>query len=591
MFYRIHSLRWKFSLPLLLVMLLTIGLLLLFLLYWADHYYIATLRTQLHQEAKLVTRIIAPQLANDTNLDITAREISDDLNCRVTIILPNGKVAGDSAHDSSSMDLHNTRPEVLAAMRTGQGSSIRYSATLRHRMMYVSQRISINGNIIGITRLAVSLSDVDAARGAITRALLVAALFSALFSIVLGVILSGYLARPLQAMTSAARKISQGDFNINIPLRHRHHDEIDELSTAMNRMSADLRLMLAQQNAEQRKLEAILNNTQDGLMLVDKDATVQLVNPSAIRLLEIDSPQVLHLSVIAATHQLALAELTDRVLRLNSPAALEIVVNRTVPRWLNVDIYPLENVNGELNALIALHDITIARHTENLRRDFVANVSHELRTPMASVRAMAETIILHSQKMPGTAEEFAQQIIVEIDRLTALSDDLLQLATIEAEGNLLQMADVKLQEFIENIVVRMQVIAEQKGIVIAVQIPDQLAAFADRNALEQVVINLLDNAIKYTPQSGKVSISAYRQDSRVIIAIVDSGIGIPAGDITRIFERFYRVDKARSRLSGGTGLGLAIVKHLLEAQGGTITVESVLQQGSTFKFSLLESIK
>ena len=401
MLHRIHSLRWKFSLPMLLVMLLTIGLLFLLLLYWADHYYIATLRAQLQQEVKLVTRIIRPQLATKAKLDTTARKIASDLDCRVTIILPNGKVAGESAHDSSSMELHNTRPEVIAAMQTGQGWSIRYSATLQHRMMYVAQRISANGTTIGVTRLAVSLSDIDAARGAIMRALLVVALFSALFSVIIGVLLSGYLARPLAAMTSAARQIALGDFNIDIPLRHRHHDEIDELSAAMNRMSSDLRLMIAQQNAEQRKLEAILNNTQDGLMLVDKDALVQLVNPSAMRLLEIELPQVLHLSVIAATHHLALAELTDRVLRLNSPAALEIVINRTVPRWLIVDIYPLENVNGELNALIALHDITVARNTENLRRDFVANVSHELRTPMASVRAMAETIILHSQDIPA----------------------------------------------------------------------------------------------------------------------------------------------------------------------------------------------
>lgn len=591
MFHRIDSLRWKFSLPLLAVMLLTIGLLLLFLLYWADHYYISSLRAGLHQEAKLVARMIAPELAENAKLDNITQQISADLDCRVTIILPNGRVVGDSAHDSSSMDLHNNRPEFLAAMRSGQGSSIRYSATLQKRMIYVAQQIADNGKIIGVARLAISLSAVDAAQKTILRALLVAALFSALFSVVTGVLLSGYLARPLQAMAAAARQISRGDFNINIPLRHRHHDEIDELSAAMNRMSADLRLMIAQQHAEQRKLQAILDNTQDGLLLVDKDATLQLINPAAIRLLEIDSPQALQMSVIAATHQLALAELTERVLRLNSPASLEIVINRTVPHWLNVDIYPLENVSGELNALIALHDITIARHTENLRRDFVANVSHELRTPMASVRAMAETIIIHSQAIPGTAEEFAQQIIVEIDRLTALSDDLLQLASIEAEGNLLQMADVELREFVENIVARMQVVAEHKGIIITAQIPTPLAVFADRNALEQVFINLLDNAVKYTPNGGNVTISAHRQDSRVLISIADSGIGIPAGDVTRIFERFYRVDKARSRLSGGTGLGLAIVKHLLEAQGATITVESVLQQGSTFKISLLESAK
>ncbi|HET6455454.1 MAG TPA: ATP-binding protein, partial [Armatimonadota bacterium] len=247
---------------------------------------------------------------------------------------------------------------------------------------------------------------------------------------------------------------------------------------------------------------------------------------------------------------------------------------------LNVYVTPLSD-----GALVVLHDLTEIMKTDSVRRDFVANVSHELRTPLASIKAMAETVVLRGRKNPEAAEEFGRKIMDEADRLTAISDDLLDLARIEANRPL-QMEEFALLEVVQSVVSDLQAKANNKAIEVSVDVPDDLPITADRDAIYQILVNLVDNAIRYTRPGGSVTISAESDEAGVSIGVADTGIGIPEDELARIFERFYRVDKGRSRESGGTGLGLSIVKHLVEAHGGKIIVESTVGEGSTFTFTV-----
>jgi two-component system phosphate regulon sensor histidine kinase PhoR len=395
-----------------------------------------------------------------------------------------------------------------------------------------------------------------------------------------------WIARPIQRITVAAQQLAHGEFSQQITVRMRGRDEIDELAAAFNTMSSGLRIMMAQLTDEQRKLQAILNKTDDGLIFVDADERIRILNPAAARLLGVEEEQVVGQPVIAGTINTPLTELINRVLRTKIPGTLDIRLNRLAPIVLNVYVTPLEYSEGETGALVVMHDQTEVSRTEEMRRDFVANVSHELRTPLASVRAMAETIVLHAGKDLRVAEEFAGKIIMEVDRLSAVSDDLLDLAQIESGRQPVRWQEMPLADVITQVLTNLAPLAREKQITLSSYVSPAIHIVADREAVEQILINLVDNAVKYTPANGTITVTAHEEQERVAITVVDTGIGIPPADRHRIFERFYRVDKGRSRASGGTGLGLAIVKHLVESHGGKVTVDSTPGNGSAFTFTL-----
>jgi two-component system phosphate regulon sensor histidine kinase PhoR len=325
-------------------------------------------------------------------------------------------------------------------------------------------------------------------------------------------------------------------------------------------------------NAKTERFQAILDKTDDGLMVVDKEGHIQMANLAAIKLLPGGDLQ--GKMIMEGSHSHELSELVRKVLSTGTRASLQIQLETGVP--LNVYVTPLSD-----GALIVLHDLTEIMKTDSVRRDFVANVSHELRTPLASIKAMAETVVLRGRKNPEAAEEFGRKIMDEADRLTAISDDLLELARIEANRPL-QMEEFALLEVVQSVVSDLQAKANNKAIEVSVDVPDDLLIAADRDAMYQILVNLVDNAIRYTRPGGSVTISAASDETGVSMSVTDTGIGIPEDEQTRIFERFYRVDRGRSRESGGTGLGLSIVKHLVEAHGGKIAVESGPGEGSTF---------
>jgi two-component system phosphate regulon sensor histidine kinase PhoR len=388
-------------------------------------------------------------------------------------------------------------------------------------------------------------------------------------------------------LTDTARKIARGDFGLRINVPADAKDEVVELELTLNSLGAELKKTVRQLREDKRKMEAVFKRTDNGLIIIDKSGYIDTINPAAMEMLAIAGDDAIGRTVIEATLNHEFTQLVERVLKTQIPAVLEITFDRQSEKHIQCYLAPLGKGDDADGALAVMHDVTATRQVDSMRRDFVANVSHELRTPLASIRVMAETISLRGKDNPDVAKGFAESIINEIDRLVRLADDLLDLTKTEAGQKQLRKEDLVLAEVAADAVAKIEPIASRKGVSLELNIPTDMIAHADKDAIWQILVNLIDNAVAYTPSEGTVTVSAARQNGKIIaISVADTGIGIPPADISRVFERFYRVDKARSRASGGTGLGLSIVKHLVEAHGGKVSVTSEVGKGSNFIFTI-----
>ncbi len=575
-----RSIRWKITFAYLLV-LASIAVLGIYLSRWTEDYYVSSLRGELLRECRFVGKLAEPLAASGPRaVDPLAKQAGTELGRRVTIIDVNGRVLGDSETDYATMQPHNNRPEVRQALASGSGWAIRYSDTLHIRMLYVAVRVG-GQKTLGVARLAEDLSLVDKATGIIHRVFFMAALLVFLIAVFVGAMISRHVSAPISSMSVAARRFARGDLDWRLDVPGEPGNEIDELGITLNRMAAELRRAMDELAADKGKLQAILDKADDGIAVVDANARVEMLNPAASGLLGADIRQVQGKTVIEATLSHDISELVTRVLRNGAPATLEVQLRATEQAYVNVYVAPLERPDGPPGALIVMHDLTAAKRIDSIRRDFVANVSHELRTPLASIKAMAETIILRGKTDAKVAGEFAEKIMTEADRLTAISEDLLDLATIESGWRAIRRDEFRISELVGRVVSECAPRDGEMRHEVVVDMADDLVVHGDRDAIHQVLANLIDNAVRYTPPGGRVTISAGVGDGRLSIEVADTGIGIPAEDLPRIFERFYRVDRARSKASGGTGLGLSIVKHLTELMGGTVSVTSEVGKGST----------
>lgn len=578
------SIRWRLTSAFLLIALGTIGLLGLYLSRWTERHYIDSLTADLASESRVIGGMSAHLIsAPGDEIESLARRVGRQSGRRVTIIRADGAVVGDSRRAPETMDDHTARPEVREALRHGMGWEIRRSDTLDTRMLYVATRIGGSDRPLGVARVSENLSEVDAAVGRIHRVFFISAFIAFIVAGLAGARIAGSIARPIRDMRSVARQLAKGDLDQRVDVADNSPEEISDLAETLNAMAGELRGMMTQLTSEKTKLQTILDKTNNGLMVVDHESRVQMANPATAALLGARPDQVLGKTIIESTLSRDLSELVLRVLRTGVPASLGLRLPNLSETYLDVYVAPLERSGG---GIVVIHDLTQVARTDAVRRDFVANVSHELRNPLASIRLMAETIALRAKYDSVAAEQFAQKIMSEADRLTTLSEDLLDLAKIEAGRRSVRAEDLALAEVAGRLVAEWFPLAQKKGINLMVSVPDDLRAKADPDAVYQVLANLVDNAVKYTGQGGRIEISASAQEDRAVVRVTDTGIGIPEADLPRIFERFYRVDKARSRASGGTGLGLSIVKHLVEAHGGKVTVESAVGEGSTFAFTL-----
>lgn len=574
-----RSIRWRIAIPFLLLILVSIWGLGFYISHFMGDSYIDNLRSQLTSEARLIANAVEPYFEGGTDsIDALAEELGQQINARVTIIAFDGVVLGDSEKDSTEMENHADRPEVIEALSGGIGISTRYSATLGYDMMYVAVPVETNGKLIGIARVALPLTQIDAYLAHIGRVIAIVAGVASVVAILLALLISRVTTEPIKRLTRMSKKMSEGELDQRIDVTSR--DEVGELAKAFNQMSSRLKEMVGLILSERDKMAAILSNMADGVLISDSRGRVTLVNPAAEMMLQTSHEGAIGRYLIELMGDPEADSLLKRCLETGEPQSA--IIERVVvgKQFLWVVATPMEG-----GGMLILHDLTDLRRLEMIRRDFISNISHELRTPLSSIKILAETLQGGAIEDQQVADEFLQKIDAEVDKLNQLVLELGELSRIESGEVSFDIKPAAIGDVIRHAGDRMQAQAERAGLELAVNIPPDLPkAMADEARIEQVLINLLHNAIKFTPPSGRVSLSAEVRGDRIAISVIDTGIGIPADDLPRIFERFYKVDRART--GTGTGLGLAIAKHIVQAHGGEIWAESTEGKGSTFTFTL-----
>lgn len=582
------TIRWKFLASHLLVALSMGGVLYAYLNHTLGNYMVGEIREGLLSEARLARLTAVKEIgAMSKDAPAAASAIARETRSRVTIISLAGEVLGDSEvrpAQLKELDNHLNRPEVREALKKGEGNAIRYSSTLRTQMLYVAFPFTAGGEG-GVLRLALPLSALDKTRGSLRTILAVSLAFATFISFLLSYVLSNVTSRSLRNMAATAARIGRGEFGKRIPITSR--DEIGELARVMNDMAVRIEGQLASISAEKNRLDTILRGMGEGLMVTDARGIVTLVNP-AFRTLFAIRNEVEGRPLIEITRHPALHDAFNIVVETRNERLEEITLQSDQGKTVLIHWVPLME-KGELQGVVAVfHDISDLKRLERVRKDFVANVSHELRTPVTVIRGYADTLLSDlRQTTPEQLARFIEIIHRHSERLASLIGDLLILSELESGSMSMELSPTGIEGAVRHAYLLLEEKAQDKGI--AVDWSRTAAApqvLADRGRLEQVLVNLLDNAIKYTPEKGSVTISAAEAENMVKVSVTDTGIGIPPKDLPRLFERFYRVDTARSREQGGTGLGLSIVKHIVQLHGGTVAVECTSGKGSTFSFTL-----
>ena len=583
------TIRWKLMASYLFLVLVMGGVLYVYLSHTLGDYLVAEIREGLLSEARLA-RLTAVKEIGMMRRDapVVATAIARESRSRVTVISLRGEVLGDSEvgpGEIRGLENHLSRPEVQDALKQGQGSAIRYSATLRTPMLYVAYPFTSAGKEAGILRLALPLSALEKAKSSLHAILGASLALATILALLLSYILSNVTSRSLRAMTATAALIGKGEFGKRVPVKTR--DEVGDLAMVMNDMAVRIEAQLDSMSGEKNRLDTILRGMGEGLMVTDGNGVITLVNPAFHSLFEIRD-EVEGRPLIDITRHPALHDTFKTVVATKDERLEEIVLRLEGEKIILTHWVPLLDKGGIQGVVAVFHDITELKKLEKVRKDFVANVSHELRTPVTVIKGYAETLLgglLEAD--PARAARFVQIIHDHSERLAGLIGDLLALSELESGGIALNLQPASLEGVVLNVCKLLEQKARDRKIAID---PGKIGpvpqVLADRGRLEQVIFNLLDNALKYTPEGGMVTVSAVDADDMVRIAVTDTGTGIPARDLPRIFERFYRVDPARSREQGGTGLGLSIVKHIVQLHGGTISVESTPGKGSTFSFTL-----
>ncbi|MGC4116183.1 MAG: ATP-binding protein [Myxococcales bacterium] len=513
-----------------------------------------------------------------------ARELGTLSRARITLIDPSGAVRGDSEVSEDQLarlDNHRSRPEVEQALQQGEGTSVRQSATLRTRMMYVALPVEPAGPSASVVRAALPLSDVDAILATVHRVSAMVALLMLLAGTLLSGVVAQWASSSLRRLTAAARSMTAGDLSVRTRLPG--HDEVAALGQALDTLGRSLSQTLEALRGERDLRDRILMGMREGVLLLDGAGRVLLVNPALRELLGLREG-LEGQPVLEAVRHASLKDLLDRVSREGGEAQDELEVLGARERQVRVHVSRLE---GD-GLLAVFFDVTDLRRLEVVRRDFVANASHELRTPIAAVRSAAETLAGPARQDPNALARFLGIIERNSERLQRLVDDLLDLSRIESKQQLRPaLGPVPLLPVAERVGALFLEPAQRRRMRLVVEVPGSLPpVLADPRALEQVLANLLDNAVKYASEGGCIRVRGAAAGASVELTVEDDGPGIEAKHLPRLFERFYRVDPSRSRELGGTGLGLSIVKHLAEAMGGRVRVESERGKYSRFVVSL-----
>ncbi len=500
------------------------------------------------------------------------RRLAEGFEARLTVIDADGRVQADSHASAEGMDNHNGRPEVRGARTEGRGLHLRFSDTVRSEMLYLALPADPARRDGAILRAALPTTRVEEELGALSRAIFAAFAVLALAGAGVSYALARWITRPLLAVGDVAQAIAGGDLGRRAPSLRQ--DELGGLGRAMNRMAEELAEKMEKLRIARARLEATLSTMEDGVLSLDREGVVRLANDAATSLFALSASPV-GIKLWEAVRIPGLEEAARSALKAGAPWSAPVEAGS---RILSLRLTPVRE--GGEGAVLVARDMTEDRRYDELRKEFVANASHELRTPLAMIQGYVETLLdgaLHDER---EAREFLGIIDRNVRRLTAIVADLLDLSRLESGRQVLAPERIDVASLFERMRETYQPLAAKKGQTLVVDGAGELQA--DPLLLEQALGNLLDNAVKYTPEGGRLRMSAEREGGQLLLRVADDGIGIPPEDQARVFERFYRVDRSRSRDMGGTGLGLAIVKHVAQLHGGDVSLTSAPGKGSVF---------
>lgn len=578
------SIRWRIALPYVLLILLTSLTLGIYLSNFLQRSYYKNLEDRLVIEGQIVGEFLQDKLNTDpldsTQLDQIARQLKQTSGARVTLIGLDGEVIGESDEDRAQMTNHADRPEVKQALQEGRGSSVRFSHTVGYDLLYTAVLYPSKETPLAIIRLAVPINQVQANVRAMRTILFSVTFVVTLLAMLLAAWISGSTSRPIRELTQAVRQMAAGDSGKHtLGIRN---NEVDQLTQAFNAMTVRLNEQFNALESEREKLSAVLQKMTDGVLIVDEAGQISLINPAAQQMFSTKNDQVVGQPLMEVLRHHQPYEMWK-----NSQASGEIqqasfeISKRLVLQGLAMPLG--QALPGSF--LLLFQDITRQRQIEAMRRDFISNVSHELRTPLAAIKALTETLRDGALDDPPAAKRFLDRMETEVDALSLMVSELLELSRIESGRVPMELKATRPVDIIQTAYDRLCLQAERAHLSLEIACPDTLPLIqADAGRLQQVVVNLLHNAIKFTPAGGKVIVGAESDGPTVRFWVRDTGIGIAAEDLSRIFERFYKVDRARS--GSGTGLGLAIARHTVEAHRGKIWAESEINKGSSFYFSI-----
>jgi two-component system phosphate regulon sensor histidine kinase PhoR len=545
----------------------------------------------LSKQASILKGIIEKEYADQRpsfELDTLMKNMAKDLNERITFIDYQGTVLADTEidpEDLRSIEDHSRRPEFVEAFKTARGMAIRYSTTLNMDMMYLAVKVAPRGEFLGVIRVSVPLTQVKSLIRSTEYSLAIAFVLCAFLILILNIFVSRRLSQPVEEVTRAAEEISKGNFDVKAP--HGAKGELGALGDSINVMASEIKKRVHEITQEKETLMTILRGMSDGVMVVDAQGRIILINSVLEELLQKRS-DVGGKTPVEVIRSAELQNGFDRVLEKGETLSMELsLATSQTDNVFAVTIARLMHQDKPGGAVAVFHDITELKRVEQMRKDFVANVSHELRTPLTSIKGYAETLCEEGIEKNSQAQSFAQIILKHANRLSVLVHDLLSLTQLESQSTPMHRNEVDLCKVLDSAVLVVKPAAEAKNLHISTEsIPEMTMVWADRDQIGQALVNFLDNAVKYTPEGGSITVSVTDAEDEVQVTVEDTGIGIPREDLNRIFERFYRVDKNRSRELGGTGLGLSIVKHIIQSHSGRVWVNSELERGSAFSFSL-----
>ncbi len=543
-----------------------------------------TAAVQLYDMLDLLAPIARERLSQPhLNLETWAVQLAADSGIRVTLIRRDGVVVADSSVEPDqirAMENHLHRPEVRSALARGRGMNVRRSATTGNPYVYVARTLSGPGGEVMILRLAEPLEQLSALRARLAAAMALAILAAGVAILFTSLWLDRRLFEPASRLIAGAQDLAIGRVSrVAVP----DEEELAPLALALNRLAASAERQFEAVSLERDHLQEILASMSEGVLVVDRDGRAQMINPAFYHLFDLVGDFTGRPALEIIRHP-GFARVIEDTLHQGAPQSSQIVLPSPERRTLLLTSAALSG--GERGAVVAARDTTELTRVADMRRDFVANVSHELKTPLAAIRGYAETLRDGALDEPPTAKRFTDRILSQCRRLQELLDDLLILSRLEGVDAALDRDPVNLEAIARHAVELLAPAAREKRVEIEIEEEPVPPVQGDAGNLERLLLNLLDNAIKYNRPDGKITVRVGRCGAEAVLEVIDTGIGIPPDSIARIFERFYRVDKGRAREEGGTGLGLAIVKHIAQAHGGQVDVESRIGRGSTFRVRL-----